>query len=429
MAYQTGTVARLNDVIRTLRDFLVAQGWTIHVDYREPILMSVRHDLFPPPAHDTLLWRWGQRLAMSKGTKFFAMQDFYQTHDFSYGTVGNINGPGIALVAGTSAADDGKTEAYWTALWGSFADWYRLYTLASDGVTPVYGQRGDGPIQIPGWANDVNNPSPIMIMPLPQVAYQESGSWTAASTNWVNSPGPSDSTHPLNDAELYAPFGNPDTGVQIPLKYWLMYDGADDSWMMVTKHDTIATTIKTPYMGMGTLKKAGDWAGTGDFVCASHARTNAFTGTDVTTYGIFGHEINRFAPPGGIADDGGMTFAVRMPIVDSSPATWQGIGSGGRRLFSTVEMELIPGSTGPLGTKSGLGYGQLTTLRSSVMDGAPGKSIFLTIQRDSGLQSMIGSVPNIFQARTFGFPFGAETLAPNGNTYVVFDGFMIKKVP
>jgi hypothetical protein len=58
-----------------------------------------------------------------------------------------------------------------------------------------------------------------------------------------------------------------------------------------------------------------------------------------------------------------------------------------------------------------------------------GLPAYLSIQRDSGLQSLIGSIPNVYQAKTFGFPFGYETVAPNGDPYVIFDGFMIKKVP
>jgi hypothetical protein len=92
-------------------------------------------------------------------------------------------------------------------------------------------------------------------------------------------------------------------------------------------------------------------------------------------------------------------------------------------------MDLFPGSTNPLGQKTGFGYGSLKSTKSSMVDAAPGLPIYLTVTRDSGLQSMIGAVPNIFQAKTFGFPFGTQTLAPNGDTYIVFDGFMIKKVP
>lgn len=420
MAYQTGTVANLNDVLRTLRIFLEAQGWTTHVNYREPIFLNrtIDHRTSPFP-YDVLHWRWGQRLAMSKGTKFFAAQDFYLTGDSSYGTnVGFANGPGIAIVAGTARANivEPDDEAY---RGGAHPAWYRHYTLAGDGVTPIYGQDSAGPISIPTFFQDVAQASTIMIMPLPMVTSQENGTWTSADEFWVNG-------YPNNDTELYAPFG-PAGGAASPAKYWLMSDPADDSWTMVMVHDTISQTIRTPYMGMGTLKKAGNWVGTGDYLCASHNRLNAFTGTDVSTYPLIGHEINRFGPPASVVDDGGETFSVFLPAVDSTGAGWRSVGGGARRILSTVEMEPI--SVAPLGQKTGFGYNSLRTLRSSMVDAAPGLPIFLTVMRDSGLQSMIGSVPNIFQAKTFGFSYGTETLAPNGDTYVVFDGFMIKKVP
>jgi hypothetical protein len=85
--------------------------------------------------------------------------------------------------------------------------------------------------------------------------------------------------------------------------------------------------------------------------------------------------------------------------------------------------------TGPLGTKTGFGYASLRGLSSSVGDAAVGYPEFLTIQRDSGLQSMIGALPSVRQAHTFGFPVGTETQDAAGNTWVVFDGFMIRKVP
>jgi hypothetical protein len=435
MAYQTGTIDKLNDVLAVLRDFLLAQGWTANVNYREPILLNrvVDHRTSPPPPHDVYHWRWGRRLAMSKGTKFFSAQDFYLTADFNYGTnVGWANGPGISIVAGTSSAntmDEPTMTAQITAVQGAQADWYRHYTLASDGVTPVFGQNMQGPIQIPTFYNDVNQSSAVMVMPLPQVIYQENGTWSTGDFFWVNSPGPSSSTHPLNDTELYAPFGDSGTGFAKPMKYWLMSNPADDSWMMVILHDTVSLSLKTAYMGMGTIRKAGNWAGTGDYLCASKSNLNAFTGADVFTYSIEGHEINRFGPPGAIADDGGGHFAVFMPVVDSTGAGWRYIGTGARRILSTTEMDLIPGSVNPLGLKTGFGFSGLKSIKSSMVDAAVGLPAYLSIQRDSGLQSLIGSIPNVYQAKTFGFPFGYETVAPNGDPYVIFDGFMIKKVP
>jgi hypothetical protein len=420
MAFQTGTIANLNDVLRTLRDFLSAQGWTTHVNYRQPMLLNRINDhRAGPPPFDVFHWRWNQRLAMSKGTKFFTAQDFYLQGYALYGTggAGNFtNGPGIAICAGTAAANDGVDEASIGALHPA---WYRPYTLAGDGVTPVYAQDLAGPPIFPDFNTDVVNPTAVMVMPLPMVTGQENGTWATGDFFWVNG-------YPNNDTELPAPFGVPG-GPAVPIKYWLFHD-ANDNWMMVLVHDTIAATIKTVYMGMGTINKAGNWAGNGEYLVAARAAANAFTGTDVTTYPLLGHEINRFAPPGAVADDGGATLAVRLPGVDADGAGpfWYYLGTGGRRILSTAEMEVI--ITGPLGSKSGLGFRSMIG-GSSMVNAAMGLPVYLTIVRDSGLQSMIGSLPGIRQAHTFGFPFGYETLSPNGDTWVVFDGFIIKKVP
>lgn len=410
MSFQTGTLNNINDVLRTLRVFLLANGWTVDVDFREPLLMSVLNN-HPAPGFTTQTWRWAQMLGMSKGTKHFVAQDFYIMHDLNFGTNGGTFpkvGPGIAICIGTAATPlaTPEDETYWG---GIHPAWYRHYTLAGDGVTPIYQQDTQGPNQFASFNGRLANPSPSMVMPLPAVWTQESGSWSNADFYWVNG-------YPNNDTELPAPFGPLGGSTGVPMKYWLMCDATGDNWAMVCLHDT-TTTAKTTFMCMGDLVKTGPWVG-GAYVGTSHSTANAFTGADFA-----GHAINRFGPPASVVDDNGMNFAVRM-TVDSSPAAWVGIGAGARRLTSSAQI------AGPFGLRTGsVDYTVLKTRRSSLNDGAPCLPPYLFVQRDSGLLSMVGVPPNLYQANTTGFAPGTEWTDGAGVTYVVFDGFAIRKVP
>jgi hypothetical protein len=386
VSYQTGTVTNINDLLDTFKTFLVGAGWTVHSWWREKMMMGVFTGGIP--LHDEYSYRFGVRLSVSKGTKHVLMQDFYITHDFLYGTNGGTfpkNGPGIAVIMGAAAA---ATDFVDGAIHGGVA------------LFPTF--------TTPATVPETN----IMVCPLPSVTHQDSGTWD-----------PSDVNHPLgiDDGTLAAPFG-PVGGAPVPMPYWMFADATGDNVVLVVLHDN-TTTLRTTYICFGDLLKAGNWNG-GTYLGASHATVNAFTGLDGP-----GHAVNRFGPPGAIADDGGITFSVRITDpVDSTLAGWFGLGGGGRRIISSAEMDIQ--GVGPTGLRTGsFGFGILRTLRSSVVDGAPGLPVYLAIQRDSGLLSLIGTLPNIYQAKSAGFVPGTDTLAQNGDAVVVFDGFSVKKVP
>lgn len=387
MAYQTGTFTNLNDVLDGWKTFLAANGWTIRAWWRERMKMSTF--LGGIPLHDLTSYRFGVRLSASKGNKHFVAQDFYITHDILYGTNGGAiqrAGPGIAIMmSGTTVP-----------------------------LTDIDGAvHGVGVADFPSYTGVATAPSSsIFIMPLPAVTAQTSGTLDPQDVNHTDG---------IDDGTLLAPFG-PAGGAAVPAKYWMFSDASGDNVALVMLHDN-TTTLKCTYWVMGDINRAGDWAAASPFIACSHSNLAAFLGTDSP-----GHAIFRFGAPGSIMDDFGITCAVKMPIVDSSAAGWNGIGPAGRRLQGFAEMP-IQGGTGPLGLKTGMGYNTLGIVKASLEDGAPGLPLFLVVRRDNGLLSMIGAIPNIYQANTFGFPMGTETLDKAGTTQVIFDGFFITKTP
>jgi hypothetical protein len=395
MAYQSGTFTNLNDVLSTFATFLVSVGWTLHSNFREPMMFGVPdHRTTPPPPHDVYSFRYAWRVSASKGNKFIAMQDFYITHDGTYGTSGGgfpINGPGIAAVIGTAAGAT-VTEADMAT---AHPSWYH-------GMPAI--MNPEGPVTLVSFVGDVTNPSTNFIMPLPSVVGQDNGTWSTGDFLFVQ------------DNILAAPFG-PVSGVPAPAPYWMMSDAGGDNVMLVVLHDN-TTTLKTTYLGFGDMVKAGAWAGLGTYMLASHCNTNAFTGD------VSGHGINNFGPPASVMNDTGITLAVRCDV-DTDVNNWAKLGLGGRRLSSSAVIEQgLPGLQG-----GQFQFGTLRTLQSSLVNGATGLPLYIVVLRDSGLWSLVGNIPNVFQAKTAGFTPGTNTLAGDGTAMVVFDGFTVRKFP
>lgn len=393
MSFSTGTATNINDVLNTFATFLAAVGWTIVGNWREPMWVSTT-------GGTTLNWRFARRLLISKGNKALTLQDFYlKPSDIVYGTNGgNKNGPGIAMIAGTAATGVGGNDA----------------------AHPVSGYNATGPVFVPSFAADVSSPPGSttgvirsVIMPLPSVTSQHTGSW-------IGPTGPM-----VTDAVEAAPFG-PVGGSPSAMSYWMMADATGDNVILVVLHDN-TTTSKTSYLFFGDLRKSGGYADTGVYYGASLSNVHAFTGLDVN-----GHDIERFGPPASM-QDGFPAFLVHVDV-DTTTGKWPANTNvatdpgTGRRLSSTTELRAT--SPNPLGIiANGVHSNILVGRRGSLSDGASLIPTVILAERDSGLWSVIGDIPTIFQANSVGFAPGEQYTNGAGDTYVVFDGFAVKKVP
>jgi hypothetical protein len=388
VSFQTGTFTNVNDVLDIFATFLTAAGWTIVGNWREPMWTNTT------TPGTTYHWRFARRLLISKGNKYLTLQDFYlKPSDIVYGTNGtNKNGPGIALIAGTGVTGGAG---------------------GNDAAHPVSGYNTTGPIFIPSFTSDVTAPPSsttgvirTVIMPLPMVSSQHTGTWVTG--------GPM-----VTDGVEAAPFA-------VAASYWMMADATGDNVALVILHDN-TTTSKTSYLVFGDLRKSGGWAETGVYYGASLSNVHAFTGLDVD-----GHDIERFGAPASM-QDGFPSFLVRVNV-DSTTGKWPAntnvaLDPGtGRRLSSTTELRAS--SPNPLGIiANGVHSSIFVGRKGSLSDGAPLIPTVLFAERDSGLWSMIGDIPTIFQANSVGFAPGSEWTNGAGDTYVVFDGFAVKKVP
>lgn len=398
MTYLTGTIAQLTDVLDVFATFLSSAGWTIQSNWLEPIQYGV--------SGSTSLWRYSRRMSASKGNKFVAMQDFYITRDVSFGTANIIPGigPGIALIMGTAATPKASHAL-------SFYN-------ATGPVSPTFATDVSG---IPGSTTGILR---TVIMPLPAVTHLHNGTWDSSS-------GAMAIADPTGDT----PFGVPGAGSGTPMKYWMFADATGDNVALVTQHDDGRSWIqKTPYLFFGDLIKAGNWAQTGTYFGASHGVNSVFDGLD----GL-GHSIFRFGPPASIMDNAAATFFVRVDVDSTAVGAWPCVCATtahpgtGRRLLSNAVMRVLP--TDPVPSVAGFQpingflYGSLRSRASSIQNAAPCLPIKVIVERDSGLFSVVGDLPNIYQAFTDGFSPGTATLNAGGSTVVVFDGFAVLKVP
>lgn len=407
MTFQTGTVTNLNDLLDQFATFLAAAGWTIVGNWREPMLMSIGTFVGPGGSEPDYVWRWGRRLHVQKGTKCISMQDFYVTKDIEYGTNGTLNaGPGIAASISTSINAQPAIQP-----------------LASD-------YDGTGPAQFPtftqpGASGSVNGIIRTVIMPLPTLVSQVGGTWRA-------------STHVMSETVvgLPGPFGVPG-GAAIPLPYWFMSDATGDNVIMAVLRGGDAAFInRTPYLYFGELRKGGVWTG-GNYLGASHGNNNCFI--SAATFGT-----PRFGPPGAMADGFSIHTLLRADV-DSFINKYIGLSTNidpnvqtGKSFSSTTSLlpknDLGDPSSGVFGIEAnGLWYGSLRFRRSIVGNAAPLLPTYWVAKRDviNGVQmySLLGVLPNIYQAETTGFSPGTEWAARDGTVYVIFDGYAVTKVP
>lgn len=406
MAYQTGTVANLNDLLAEFATFLAGAGWTIVGNWREPIVMFTSISFPPGGPQTTYHWRWGRRLHVSKGTKFISMQDAYITKDIVYGTnpgtLGNLaNGPQISASISSSInaqpADHPPGDPPYTGMPSMF---------------PTYTQ--------PGAPGSVNGIIRTVTMPLPSVVAQPAGTWIA---------GLGGGEAPI---DLPAPFGAPG-GAADPCRYWFMSDATGDNVIMCTVRTGDLSYIPlVSYLYFGSLRKGGVWPG-GEYLGACHGNNGAWVTTDT-------FRANRWGPPGAMHDGNGIHTLLHIEVdafvganryaglsTNQDPNVWTG------RKFSSTTL-LVPKAGDPSGgvfgiEQNGVHYGTARLRRSALYEGAPMWPTYWMILRDNGLYSTLGVLPNIFQANTQGFAPGEEYPAKDGTTYVMFDGFAVKKVP
>lgn len=408
MGFQTGTVAYLNDLLDLFATFLAANGWTIDGNWREPMLTSIGTSIGPGGSEPLYNWRWGRRVHASKGTLHISMQDVWQTKDIVYGTNTGIpggqitEGPQISAAISSSIDPQPGTPA-------------QPYT-GMPSLFPTYPQ--------PGTPSSVNAIVRTVSMPLPQVVSQPTGSWKASTGG----------SEPIID--LPAAFG-PTGGSPSPCPYWFMCDASGDNVIMcVTRPGDDPHIPLTSYLYFGKIAKEGTWNG-GEYIGAPHGNNDAWVNTDH-------FKAHRWGPPGSMMDGlnchtllhieidsfvGANRYAALQTSEDNNIWT-------GRHFSSTTALVPKPGD--PTGTvlgieQNGVWYGNARLRRSILASGAPGLPTYWVAKRDAvnGIQlySILGVLPNIYQANTTGFAPGEEYTDKNGTTYVVFDGFMVKKVP
>lgn len=417
---ESGLIVNLNDVLDVLATFLTRHGWTIYGNWREPVAML--KETTSNPAVFGYAWRYGRRLHANKGAVYITAQDYFYTMDRTYGTfhalgVGVYQGPGIALSIGTGWADAG-------------------FGAGTDAAHPIAGYNGTGPTHdIADWVNVANPPiapgngrARTFIMPLPNVVGQPNGDWH--NTAWTLGD-PLDHTMAEDPANpgMPAPFGTPG-GAAKAMRYWLMCDDAGDNVMMVVDRSGVnaAPVSGTPYLYFGDLSatKGGAWVG-GAYAGASLGNDSTYILTLDNA-----NNVNRFAAPGAMTDNGTVPMVVRMTV--DSFTGWAGLGNNadpnigtGRSLASSGMVVPKPGdgNTLPFGlVDPGILAKTLRFRDSAMANGAPLLPLYLVAQRDNGNWSLAAILPGIYQANTNGIAIGkydntGATLTP----VIYFDGF------
>lgn len=412
MAFQTGTVANLNDLLNEFAIFLGANGWTIVGNWREPMTMTVAPTGGGGSGSEPVYhWRWARRVHASKGTLHISMQDVFVTKDIVYGT--NTGIPGGQLAAGPqiSAAISSSINAQPA----DHPPGDPPYT-GPPSFFPTYPQ--------PGTPGSVNGIVRTVTMPLPHIVSQPDGTWVA-STGGGEGP-----------IDLPAPFGNPG-GAAVPCPYWFMCDATGDNVIMcVLRTGDLSYIPLTSYLYFGNIAKEGTWPG-GEYLGACHGNNGAWVNTDT-------YRANRWGPPGSMMDGGSVHTLLHIEIDSFVGAgryagleTTEDVNIWTGRHFSSTTA-LVPKSGDPAGgvfgiEQNGLWLGAARFRRSILASGAPLWPTYWVAKRDAvnGVQlySILGVLPNIYQANTEGFAPGEQYVDKNGVTYVMFDGFAVKKVP
>lgn len=418
MSFSTGTVTNLNDLLNTFATFLASVGWTIDGNWREPIYTHTLTGGLEPVYH----WRWGRRLHVHKGTKYISMQDFYLSKNLPYGSIitlsgsppaNVITGPGIAAAISTSFLAQPSEPV-------DLNDY--------DAVGPVTSPEFATQPGVPGSVSGIVR---TVVMPLPAVVSQDTGTWKNSEFNMVETtPG------------LPAPFGDRG-GSAIPCKYWFMADATGDNVIMVVLRDRgdLSYIPITPYLYFGTIEKEGTWTG-GNYLGACHGNNNPFTSN---LLGWEGFQANRWGPPGSMMDGTSVHTLLRIDIDSFTGAgKYAGLQLNenndcwtGRHFSSTSAM--VPKAGDPAGgifgvEQNGIWLGTARTRRSILWNGAPMWPTYWVAKRDitngvTPMFSVIGRLPNICQTNTQGFAPGNTVIDNSGEEWVVFDGFAVRKVP
>lgn len=405
MGFQSGTVVNLNDLLDEFATFLAANGWTIVGNWREPMTMTVSPTGGGMTGDEPVYhWRWARRVHASKGTLHISMQDVFTTKDIIYGT--NTGIPGGQLNAGPqiSAAISSSINAQ-----------------PSTPAQPYHGPPSFFPdYPQPGTPTSVNAIVRTVTMPLPHIVDQPAGSWVA-STGGGEAP-----------IDLPAAFGNPG-GSAVPCPYWFMCDASGDNVIMcVVRTGDLSYIPIVSYLYFGKVEKQGTWNG-GEYIGACHGNNGAWVNTDT-------FKANRWGPPGSMMDGTSVHTLLHIEIDSFVGANrYAGLQLSednniwtGRHFSSTTLLSPKPGDPagGIFGTQdNGVHYGTARFHKSSLMNGAPMLPTYWVAKRDNDLYSILGLLPNIYQAETTGFAPGEEYTAKDGTIYVVFDGFAVKKVP
>lgn len=424
MTLQTGMITNLNDVLNVLATFLAAHGWTIDGNWLEPVFVRNQIVATPsPPLPAEEWWRYGRRLHAHKGPLYIHAQDFWYTYNFAYGTVNNfglvgaLQGPGIALTVATGV--DPVTVAG-----------FPLSHYNSSGpADPNFFTQPGVPV------NNVGTPR-TTIMPVCNIVSQPLGRWRPAIPGGPNAI--MDATDPMSnpggDPLLPAPFGAPG-GAAAPMKYWLLCDAAGDNVIMVVDRSGVdyPEIGNTPYLYFGDMSatKGGAWAG-GIYGGASHGCNNVWN-IVLNEY----HHCTRFAPPGGQRDSGGAPCFLMLDADGYSG--WYTLGNHGgngtgHEFTSTTVLTAKPGDANrdPLGLQDpGILPMTLRYRDTTVAPGPPMLATYWAIRRANGLWSMIGILPEIYQARVKGASLGTVASMPTGTKEAIyFDGFaVVSEIP
>jgi hypothetical protein len=414
VTFQTGTITNLNDVLDVLATFLTSIGWTVDGNWREPIFVRNQIIATPsPPLPQEKWWRYGRRIHAHKGPLYISAQDFWYTYDFSYGTtnnfslVGALQGPGISMTvsSGLNTVSPGVDADH------PLSDY--------DGAGPAFPNF----FTQPGVPDNGAGVTRTFIMPLPLITGQPLGRWRpviGGGPNALMDP-TSVLSNPGGDPDLPAPFVT-------PMTYWLMSDVAGDNvFMIVDRSNTDYSWIQTtPYLYFGDMSatKGGAWTG-GLYAGASHGNTGVF---ELVLDEPF--HCTRFAPPGAQRD--GSVASILLADVDSWSGwlSLMGSNSGTARHFVSTTV-LDPKPTDFNQNPLGIGDPSILpmTLRrrnSSVAPGPPCLPTYWVVKRDNGLWSLMGSLPDVYQARTVGVSLGSA--APAGaDDLIYFDGYAIRR--
>ena len=405
MSYQTGTIAKLNDVLNVLATFLTANGWTIYGNWLEPVYVRPQN-VVTTVSQDELWWRFARRLHASKSGVYISAQDFFYTYDFSYGTTkgalaGVVQGPGIAVTISTS---------------------FNAGSAGVDAGHPYTGYNASGP-PFPGFYSQPGVPlkaggsARTFIMPLPQCISHPLGRWW--SGDHVMNPA-SAISNPGLDATLPAVFGVP-AGAAVPMPYWLFCDATGDNVVFVVDRTGVDFNYiqASPYLFFGTVNstKSGAWTG-GPYCGASRGNDNAWSVVLNEPW-----RFQHFGPPGAESDGSQTTPMVLRVDVDTVVGGYFEMDGN---LTSTTVLNPKP-PEGVIGSPpAGLAGMTLRMRSSSMANGAPCLPTYWAVKRDSGLYSLVATLPNVYQAKTQGMSVGQDD---GSGTVAYFDGFAVRKIP